>query len=71
MPDLSRKIAEAKEAVAALRTDGAFVRMFFEPRPCPDPEAFARQCEAEAGAAQSVVVRLVRPGDVIREDALQ
>lgn len=70
MRDLNRRLARIEEQAAA-QTGTALVRMFFEPRPCSDPEAFARQCEAEAAAAQSVVVRFVKPGDVLREGALQ
>ncbi|MCJ2042926.1 hypothetical protein MKK55_28850 [Methylobacterium sp. J-059] len=70
MRDLNRRLARIEEQAAA-QTGTALVRMFFEPRPCDDPEAFARQCDAEAGAAQVVVIRFVKPGDVIREGALQ
>ena len=71
MNPFERRLAKAEEQ-ASLQAGGELVRIFFQPRPCPDPESFARQCEAEAGKAQAVIVRFVRPGEVPRPtDTLQ
>lgn len=54
---------EIEKRVAKLETKGpaakdAF-RLFFEPRSCADPAAFAKQCEIEASPARAFIVRFV------------
>jgi hypothetical protein len=60
MRELSRRLAKVEE-LAAAKTGGSLVRLFFMPKDHADPDAFARQCEAEAGAAMAVVIRFVSP----------
>jgi hypothetical protein len=61
MRELSRRLAKVEE-LAAAKTGGSLVRLFFMPKDHADPEAFHRQCEADAGTAMAIVVRFVKPG---------
>lgn len=60
MSPIERRLTKAEE-LAAAQTGGSLVRLFFMPRDHADPDAFARQCEAEAGAAMAVAIRFVSP----------
>lgn len=60
MSPMERRIAKVEE-IAAAQTGGSLVRLFFLPKDHADPDAFTRQCEAEAGAAMAVVIRFVSP----------
>lgn len=62
--DIHRRLDRLERAAGGT---GSLVRLFFEPRPCADPDAFARQCETEAaeqGAEHVIVIRFVKPEDI-------
>ena len=62
--DLRRRVERLEQKAPGT---APFVRVYFEPRPCTDPDAFAREWEADASALGSqsvVVIRFVKPGDV-------
>lgn len=63
--DIERRLSRIEQQAGA--SDRHQIRVFFEPKGHPDRAAFARQCEAEAGAAQALVVRFVSPADNRRE----
>lgn len=63
--DLKRRLTKLEEASGA--SERLQFRIFLEPKGHPDRAAFARQCEAEAGAATPLVVRFVSPADKRRE----
>jgi hypothetical protein len=67
MNQMERPLAKVKE-LAAAQTGGSFVRLFFLPKDHADPDAFTRQCEAEACAAMAVVVRFVKPLHAVGSD---
>ena len=66
--DIERRLSRVEQQAGA--SERLQFRIFLEPKGHPDRAAFARQCEAEAGAATPLVVRFVSPADKRRE-ALQ
>jgi hypothetical protein len=69
--DLRRRVERLEQTAPG---SAPLVRVYFEPRPCADPIAFACECEADASALGSqsvVVIRFVKPGDVLPVGPLQ
>ncbi|MCJ2025162.1 hypothetical protein [Methylobacterium sp. J-067] len=69
--DLRRRVERLEQTAPGT---APFVRIYFEPRPCADPIAFGRECEADAaaiGCQSAVVIRFVKPGDVLPVGPLQ
>lgn len=69
--DIQRRLDRLEQAAGPTRS---VVRIYFEPRPCADPVAFGRDCEADAaaiGCQSAVVIRFVKPGDVLPVGPLQ
>lgn len=54
-----KRLADAEARTAA--RSGSALHVFFEPKGCPDPTAFAKVCEAEAGTGRCCIVRFVAP----------